>query len=251
MYVRRVDYLDSDCCSSSTGTRTRRPPGGTSVSGSTSAPSPVAADASRAATRDVKEKFVKRSGPVSTPPQTVSSQDRGTEKREKRAQRSKKTRTEHIQDSKHLWPLGEHLAVNYEKDRHGLRPPIDGIRTRHPAPTQQIERTIRRRKKGTDRCRPQPWPRSRPLAPQGGGGRARWRVAAHRRPRTPFSCLLSGRAAPRSAVGAIAIVVVIMGRMPWRGASRLDRRCGGDVTIWVGLLGRSGGGGDADAGNGQ
>jgi hypothetical protein len=31
---------------------------------------------------------------------------------------------------------------------------------------------------------------------------------------------------------ALAIVVVIMGRMPWRGASRLDRRCGGDVTIW-------------------
>ena len=111
-------------------------------------------------------------------------------------------------------------------------------------------------KKGTHRCRPRPSPRSRLLAPQGGGGRARSRVAAHRRPRTPFSCLLGARAALRLAVGAIAIAaigvaigVVRMGRMPWRGAL-LDRRVCHNTVLYGDVPG-FGGGGDADVDNGQ
>jgi hypothetical protein len=79
------------------GTRTRRLPEGTSASGSTSVPSFGVADASRAATRDIKER------PLS---------------HQKNAKSAKvKIHTKHIQDTEHLRPLSEHLAMHYAKKK--------------------------------------------------------------------------------------------------------------------------------------
>jgi hypothetical protein len=95
--VWRIDYLDSACCSSSMGTRTRRPPEGTSSSASTSVPSFGVAEASRAATRDIKKR------PLS---------------HRKNAKSAKaKVLTKHVQDTEHLRPLSEHLAMHYSEEK--------------------------------------------------------------------------------------------------------------------------------------
>jgi hypothetical protein len=123
------------CCNSSIGTRTSRPPEGTSALGSTSPPSSVAAadDDSRAAaveTQAMMWVIIHNKWDEGNP------------------------RTEHIQDAEHLRPLREYLAMHCNKHptqkKLKKKPPQNMAPERNDDPPQkQNERQGQRKKKGS------------------------------------------------------------------------------------------------------
>jgi len=134
---------------------------------------------------------------------------------------------------------------NQNAARHGTRP---GNRAKDVSPSvsksandkkldekrrkEGVEPLPRQKKeKGTHRCLLRPSPRSRLRGLRAGGGRARWRAEAPRRPLAPFSCLRVGRGALRLGGEAANPGRGIRGLMRWTDAWE-----GGDLVVGFALL---------------